>query len=198
MDGCCQLPAEEMQVGRSIASLRIHVERAIGWMKQYKIVRGVTVCSYLNNFHPGLVPNTTFSASPLDSVEGDGATDGAGDGDSDMGTESEFTDTSSVISMLTLMQFFFSLITNVHTILHEGHGEGDQNDSGDIQFQVQHKSHKKISVLVKGLSPRSLDQSKFFQHEFLFCINNEITPWTFSHTHLTLYLAIVKMRLLEF
>ncbi len=69
MEGRGQLPADEMQHGRSIASLRIHVERAIGRMKQYKILTGVfplkmarianqivTVCAYLSNFHPGLVP----------------------------------------------------------------------------------------------------------------------------------------------
>lgn len=33
LDGRSQLPAEEVQQGRSIASLRIHVERAIGRMK---------------------------------------------------------------------------------------------------------------------------------------------------------------------
>ena len=36
MEGRHQLPADEIQRGRSIASLRIHVERAIGRMKQHK------------------------------------------------------------------------------------------------------------------------------------------------------------------
>ena len=65
-----------MQHGRSIASLRIYVERAIGRMKQYKILTGVfplkmarisnqivTVCSYLSNFHPALVPVPAPSTS---------------------------------------------------------------------------------------------------------------------------------------
>jgi hypothetical protein len=69
MEGRGQLPPEDVQQGRSIASLRIHVERAIGRMKQYKILAGVfplkmarianhivTVCAYLSNFHPALVP----------------------------------------------------------------------------------------------------------------------------------------------
>ena len=61
-----QVPADEMQRGRSIASLRIHVERAIGRMKLHKIITGVfplkmssqmvSVCAYLSNFHPVLVP----------------------------------------------------------------------------------------------------------------------------------------------
>ena len=64
-----QFPAREVKEGRSIATLRIHVERAIGRMKQYKILSGiirlkmarvanqiVTVVGYISNFHPALVP----------------------------------------------------------------------------------------------------------------------------------------------
>ena len=74
MEGRRQLPADEMQRGRSIASLRIHVERAIGRMKQHKILTGVfqlkmarlanqivVVCAYLSNFHPALVPPHTLN-----------------------------------------------------------------------------------------------------------------------------------------
>ena len=43
LDGCMQLPAEEVQNGRKIALLRIHVERAIGKMKIYDILKGTTV-----------------------------------------------------------------------------------------------------------------------------------------------------------
>ena len=69
MEGRSQLPPEDVQHGRSIASLRIHVERAIGRMKQFKILTNVfplkmarianqivTVCAYLANFHHALVP----------------------------------------------------------------------------------------------------------------------------------------------
>ena len=69
MEGCSQLPPEDVQHGRSIASLRIHVERAIGRMKQLKILTNVfplrmarianqivTVCACLANFQPALVP----------------------------------------------------------------------------------------------------------------------------------------------
>ena len=68
MQGRSQLPPEDVQHGRSIASLRMHVERAIGRMKQYKILTDVfplknvhianqivTVCAYLANFQPALV-----------------------------------------------------------------------------------------------------------------------------------------------
>lgn len=95
MDGHGQLPANEVQQGRSIASLRIHVERAIGRMKLFKIITGVftlkmsrianqiiSVCAYLTNFHPALVPNATFPASLLEETPAD-------DIDSDVDTGSE-------------------------------------------------------------------------------------------------------------
>ena len=69
LEGRGQLDPDELQCGRSIASLRIHVERAIGRLKQYKILCSVfplkmarlanqivTVCAYLTNFHLALVP----------------------------------------------------------------------------------------------------------------------------------------------
>jgi hypothetical protein len=40
LQGRQQLSPEEIQVGRSIASLRIHVERAIGRLKTYNICKG--------------------------------------------------------------------------------------------------------------------------------------------------------------
>ena len=40
LDGRSQLPAQEIQLGRKIASLRIHVERAIGRIKTYSILKG--------------------------------------------------------------------------------------------------------------------------------------------------------------
>lgn len=78
MDGRSQLPADEMQHGCSIAALRIHVERAIGRMKHYKIITGVfplkmsrianqivSVCAYLSNFHPALVPVASYPTPPV-------------------------------------------------------------------------------------------------------------------------------------
>lgn len=74
MDGREQLPAEEVSQGRSIASLRIHVERAIGRMKTFSILKGtlpntlarianhiVSVCAWLTNFHLPLVPPPQFA-----------------------------------------------------------------------------------------------------------------------------------------
>ena len=40
LDGRQQLPADEVKHGRQIASLRIHVERAIGQIKQFAILQG--------------------------------------------------------------------------------------------------------------------------------------------------------------
>ena len=69
MEGRQQLPAQEVQEGRRIASLRIHVERAIGRIKSFRILTEnipismarltnqiVHVCAFLSNFHPALVP----------------------------------------------------------------------------------------------------------------------------------------------
>eukprot|EP00731_Ephydatia_muelleri_P000826 Em0001g826a len=41
LNDCKQLPPEDVQKGRHIASLRIHIERAIGRMKKYDILQGV-------------------------------------------------------------------------------------------------------------------------------------------------------------
>ena len=70
MEGRSQLPASELKSGRTIASLRVHVERAIGRIKNYGILQGtfpitlarlanqiVCVCVYLSNFQPALVPS---------------------------------------------------------------------------------------------------------------------------------------------
>ena len=78
MEGRKQLPAAEVQEGRSIAHLRIHVERGIGRKKNFRILTGklpismarlanqiVCVCAFLSNFHPALVP------VPTDPVESD-------------------------------------------------------------------------------------------------------------------------------
>ena len=69
LDSQKQLPAHVVQQGRSIASLCIHVERAIGRMKNFTILKGVfpinmarianqivCVCAWLTNFFPPLVP----------------------------------------------------------------------------------------------------------------------------------------------
>ena len=40
LEGLSQLPSEEVKKGRGIASLRIHVECAIGRIKQFSILQG--------------------------------------------------------------------------------------------------------------------------------------------------------------
>ena len=77
LEGRTELPPEEIQTGRKIASLRIHVERTIGRIKVYSILKGtiplslahitnqiVFVCAFLTNFQPALVP---LSKEPEDS-----------------------------------------------------------------------------------------------------------------------------------
>ena len=71
LDGRQQLPSEQVQRGRQIASVRIHVERAIGRIKNFAILNGmfplsmarvanqvVCVCAY-SNFQPALIPAPT-------------------------------------------------------------------------------------------------------------------------------------------
>ena len=79
MEGRKQFSTTDIQQGREIASVRIHVERAIGRIKNYNILKGVlpismirianqivSVCAWLTNFQPALIP------SPSDpSVEGE-------------------------------------------------------------------------------------------------------------------------------
>ena len=69
MEGRKQLPADEVLRGRQIASLRIHVERVIGRIKNYIILKStlpismsrianqiVSVCAWLVNFQAVLIP----------------------------------------------------------------------------------------------------------------------------------------------
>ena len=69
LEGRQQLPSPEIEEGRKIASLRIHVERAIGRIKTFGICSSkiplsmaritnqlVCVCGFLSNFQPALVP----------------------------------------------------------------------------------------------------------------------------------------------
>ncbi len=72
LEGRQQLPSEEVQRGRQIASVRIHVERAIGRIKNLGILNGtfplsmarvanqvVCVCAWLSNFQPALIAAPT-------------------------------------------------------------------------------------------------------------------------------------------
>ena len=79
MEGRQQLPSEDIEAGRKIASLRIHVERAIGRIKTYRILTStiplsmarfsnqiVCICAFLSNFHPALVPQPPKVSSEAD------------------------------------------------------------------------------------------------------------------------------------
>ena len=68
MEGRKQLPASEVSEGRKIASVMIHVERVIGRIKSFQILKHtipktlatlpkqiVTVCAFLLNFKPVLI-----------------------------------------------------------------------------------------------------------------------------------------------
>ena len=79
LDGQKQLTSSKVQEGRSIASLRIHIERAIGRIKNFSILKSplplsmarianqiVTVCALLVNFQPALIPLSTMEEPDVD------------------------------------------------------------------------------------------------------------------------------------
>ena len=79
LEGRPQLSQEDIQKTRHIASLRIHVERAIGRIKKFAILQGnfplsmsrlanqiVCVCAWLTNFHPALLPPPLHANSETD------------------------------------------------------------------------------------------------------------------------------------
>lgn len=107
MEGKKQLSSEEVKSGRNIASLRIHVERVIGRIKNYAILKStlplsmirlanqiVTVCAWLSNFNPVLIPPPADTsteeevASYFNALE-DTSSDSDYDADSEMSDEHE-------------------------------------------------------------------------------------------------------------
>ena len=79
LEGRKQLTAEECQQTRSIASVRIHVERAIGRIKNFAILNStlpltlsrltnqiVSVCAWLTSFQPSLVPLPDSNSESMD------------------------------------------------------------------------------------------------------------------------------------
>ena len=80
MEGRARLLSEEVQRGRKIASLRIHIERVIGRIKNYSILKGtlpltlsrianqiVSVCAWLVNFQSVLISPYTEDEEDTDS-----------------------------------------------------------------------------------------------------------------------------------
>ena len=74
MEGQVQLPTDKVLEGRKIASVRVHVERVIGRINNFSILKGtlpitlsrtanqkVSVCCLLLNFQPVLIPPPTDS-----------------------------------------------------------------------------------------------------------------------------------------
>ena len=72
LEGRRQLPSTEVEAGRKITSVRIHVERAIGRMKCFGILRAISlarltnqivcVCAVLTNFGSALVSSPEMSS----------------------------------------------------------------------------------------------------------------------------------------
>ena len=104
MKGREQLTIEDVKRGRNIASLRIHVERAISRIKNYTILKGtlpitmirianqiVSVCAWLTNFQPALVPLPSDS-----SVEDEVSSYFQSIVPSDYDSDSEASDDSSI------------------------------------------------------------------------------------------------------
>ena len=69
LQGRKQMSVEDVQRGRHIVSLRIHIEHVIGRIKNYAMLRGtmpknlmcvanqiIAVCAWLSNFKPILIP----------------------------------------------------------------------------------------------------------------------------------------------
>ena len=98
------MSTEDVRCGRQIASLRIHVERVIGRIKTYAILRGtmpnslmrlanqiISVCAWLTNFQPVLIPPPAESCSDSDIDSYFLQEESDYDADSEL-TDSEITD----------------------------------------------------------------------------------------------------------
>ena len=93
-----QFSTEDIQQGRKIASLRIHVERAIGRMKNFQILKGtipismarqiIYICAFLTNFQPALVPLPKYWSEKDVENYFDQISDSESDSDSDIESDS--------------------------------------------------------------------------------------------------------------
>ena len=108
MEGRQQLPSDEVQEGRRIASVRIHVERAIGRIKTFSILQQtlpislsritnqiVFVCTYLSNFKPALVLPETLGSGCSSELEVD-------DYFEDLPYDSDYSDSAIIIANMVV------------------------------------------------------------------------------------------------
>ena len=75
LDGCLQMSPDDVTTGRGIASLHIHVERVIGRVKNYSILKGVLPLSMrpiANQIVYALCFLGKFSTSSLATTPGGG------------------------------------------------------------------------------------------------------------------------------
>ena len=102
-----QFTVQDISKGRKIASLRIHVERAIGRIKNYSILKGtipismarltnqiIHVCAFLTNFQPALVPLSQYCSE--EQVEDYFKQLSDIDSDTDSGTDADHNDMSDL------------------------------------------------------------------------------------------------------
>ena len=104
MEGRAKLPLAEVTVGRKIASLRIHVERVIGRIKKFAILKGtvplsmsrifneiVCACGWLVNFQPVLIPPVSCDIEEVDEYFNTLSSDSDYDADTEL-SDTEFCD----------------------------------------------------------------------------------------------------------
>ena len=104
IEGRGQLPASEVLEGRKIASVRIHIERVIGRIKNYSILKGtlpislarisnhiVCVCAWLVNFQSVLIP-PKGSSDDSEELEVDKYLDSFYDTESEYDADTELSD----------------------------------------------------------------------------------------------------------
>ena len=102
MEGRTQLPVSDVRKGRKISSLRVHVERPIGRIKNFAILKGtvplsmsrianqiVQVCAWLVNFQPVLFPPPSTDTDEVDNFFAEFSSESDYDADTEL-SDGEF------------------------------------------------------------------------------------------------------------